>query len=204
MRCLSMALVFFGCGSSSPPIEEADLDPSLADELAAFERALLEAESSTLPFEVTAEGALEVALEGELRIEGVMVRLTATGTFGGETVDLQLHADESFLFIGESERPRPPHLKEALVLGLTRMGILHNLARLTNGQPPDHSDVGVEPWLRVRVEDAPAYSFTILVDGERVAEARLTVTGGRPVSRQQTVAFPEGEMRVRETYGSGG
>lgn len=203
MRWLSIALVLFGCGSGSPPIEEAGSEPSLADELAAFERALLEAESLTLPFEVTAEGALEVGLQGELRIEGAMVRLTATGTFGGEAVDLQLHADESFLFIGESEQPRPPHLKEALVLGLTRMGILHNLAVLTTGQPPDHSDVGVEPWLRVRVEDAPAYSFTILVDGESVAEARLTVAGGRPVSRQQTVAFPEGEMQVRETYGGG-
>ncbi len=204
MRRLAIALSLVGCAGSTPPAEEPATGSSPADELAAFEAELLEAESLTLPFAVEAEGALEVALEGELRIEGAMIRLTASGTFGGEAVDLQLHADESFLFIGESEQPRPPHLKEALVLGLTRMGILHNLAVLTNGQAPDHSDVGVEPWLRVRVREAAPYSFAILVDGERVAEAQLTVTGGRPVSRTQTVAFPEGEMRVRETYGSGG
>lgn len=204
MRPLAIALALSACAGSTPPADEPSADSSLGDELAAFERGLLEAESLALPFTVRAEGALEVALEGELRIEGAMIRLTASGTFGGEAVDLQLHADETFLFVGDTEQARPPHLKEALVLGLTRMGILHNLAVLTNGQPPDHSDVGVEPWLRVRVRDAAPFAFAILVDGEQVAEARLTVADGRPVSREQTVAFPEGEMRVRETYGSGG
>ena len=204
MPRLPIALVLLGCGSASPPATEGSPEPSPADELAAFERSLLDAESLTLPFSIEAEGAVEAELEGELQIEGAMIRLTAVGTFASETVDLQLRADESFLFIGESEQPRPPHLKEAVVLGLTRMGILHNLALLTSGQPPDHSDVGVGRWLRVHVREAAPYALDILVDGEVRAHAQLTVAAGRLVSREQTVSFSEGEMRVRETYGNGG
>jgi hypothetical protein len=44
----------------------------------------------------------------------------------------------------------PAGLTEALVLGFTRMGILHNLARLTRGAAPDHADGGVREWVEVR------------------------------------------------------
>jgi hypothetical protein len=167
---------------------------------AALERTLLETESLVLPFHVRAEGAIAASLEGELRIEGPLVRLTASGDFAGEAVDLQLRADERSLFIGETETARPPHLKEALILGLTRMGILHNLAVLTEGGAPDHSDVGVEPWLRVEVNDADPYALAILVDGQKMADAELQVSGDTLLWRAQTVAFAEGEMRVRESY----
>ena len=43
----------------------------------------------------------------------------------------------------------PPALNEAIVIGLTRMGHLHNIAVLTGGLPPDHSDGGAADWVRV-------------------------------------------------------
>jgi len=193
-------LLILGCAGVQPSATEPSPESMPDASFAALEQTLFETESFVLPFSIQAEGAIAASLEGELRIEGPLVRLTATGDFAGEAVDLQLRADERSLFIGEEERERPPHLKEALILGLTRMGILHNLAVLTSGGAPDHSDEGVEPWLRVAVTEADPYAFTILVDGETMAEGRLAVEDERLLWRTQTVSFPEGEMHVRERY----
>jgi len=48
------------------------------------------------------------------------------------------------------DEPVPPEVREALVIGLTRMGILHNLARLVAGVPPDRASGGVRDWVEGR------------------------------------------------------
>jgi hypothetical protein len=109
-------------------------------------------------------------------------------------------------------------LKEALLLGLTRMGLLHNLARLTANAPPDHADVGVREWVtlssfasdRTDPVNAPipetfrhGISFELTVAEQRAGSAVLEIDAhGRPVIRRQTVEFPAGRMRVVERYSS--
>lgn len=93
-----------------------------------------------------------------------------------------------------------------MLIGLTRMGILHNLARLIAEAAPDHADSGVREWATVDdfaadPEDPAALSFAITVAGTPAATARLQLdAAGLPLLRQQTVRFPGGEMRVTERY----
>ena len=98
-------------------------------------------------------------------------------------------------------------------MGFTRMGILHNLAMLSAGAPPDRADGGVEDWvtlhdLSAMVPEGPgdvavAVGFSITVGGAPAGTASLELDGGGlPVLRWQTVRFPDGEMRVLERYRS--
>ncbi len=126
-------------------------------------------------------------MRGRLSMErGGGVDLATTGYLGGQPVELRLMAGaDAFSYGSGPELAKgdvPPHLREALLVGLTRMGILHNLACLTGNAAPDHADGGVEAWVTVGSFQRP--------DGEL----------GGPLTRRQTVRFPMGEMRVVERY----
>jgi hypothetical protein len=169
-----------------------------------------------LRYHVTSQGAFEADLEGVVRIDMHRVVLAGEGTFGGAAVSLLLDADPDSMEIHSPGRSAteaiPPHLREALVVGLTRMGVLHNLARLSAGATPDRADGGVREWvvlrdLRPASEAPPAAGlvgvrFDIEVAGSRTAEAVLWIDRetGMPVQREQVVRFPTGEMRVVERY----
>jgi hypothetical protein len=202
-------LCLLGCAgeASSPAVE-----PSL-EEL----EALLTAPSTSVhvPFEVEATGAVEVELAGDLFLgpEGA-ARLEAQGSFAGREIDVMAVSDgERLIWSGAPEAvPAPDGLRDALVVGLTRMGILHNIARLTAGAPPDHMEGGVREWVVVSPDSAGAapapglmgegLAMTITVDGVPSGAFRLNFDeGGRlPRIRRQGVDFPEGRMEVTERY----
>jgi hypothetical protein len=186
--------------------------PSLDD----LEAVLTDPSSSVhVPFEVEAVGAVEVALTGDLFLgpEGA-ARLEARGIFAGREVDVMAVSDgERLLWSGAPEPvPAPEGLRDALAVGLTRMGILHNVARLTAGAPPDHIEGGVRDWVVVSPDSAgaaPAPDLTgegltraITVDGVPSGAFRLTFDeeGRIPRIRRQRVDFPEGRMEVTERY----
>lgn len=188
---------------------EPDIDPEAV--FRGLESRLLDARRVHLDFEITAEGAVEVALTGRLEIDsGDDVRLSAAGSFAGQAVDVALEREgRSYVFGNAPDRaeaPVPPQLSTALLVGMTRMGLLHNLARLTADAPPDHADGGVESWVvvddfTVDAEDPTVVGFQITVAGQPSGSATLTLDGeGRPIVRHQTVNFPQGEMRVEERY----
>lgn len=209
-------LLCFGAGGACLPPEDdgsTSVEPRPAQTFAALEDALRGADAVRLAFDVTAEGAAEIALEGTLDLgpDGT-TELTATGTFGEQPVDLVLRADGEIMRWGVAgaleEGPEPPALRDALVVGLMRMGILHNLARLTGNAPPDHGDGGVDTWVLVDgfggadLEGADtAVTFDIAVDGQPSGSATLGLDAADlPVVRRQSVMFPTGEMRVIERY----
>ncbi len=184
-------------------------DPAAA--FAQLEARLLAADSLSLDFHITAEGALAADLRGKLwSVGNHTLHLFAQGEFGGEPVTVGLFAEDGNMALGSADEltatARPRHLAEAVLLGLTRMGILHNLARLTGDAAPDHADGGVRDWVTVgdfaAAGEAPAaLSFAITVAGIPAATARLELDdAGLPRLRQQTVQFPGGEMRVTERY----
>lgn len=93
------------------------------------------------------------------------------------------------------------------------MGVLHNLAMLVGGAPPDHAAGGVEDWVQTVDHrrpvpsgpppgpDGEAVTFGLVVGGEPSGTATLWLDDrGVPVRREQTVEFPEGVMRVVERY----
>ncbi|HSJ24329.1 MAG TPA: hypothetical protein VK929_06670 [Longimicrobiales bacterium] len=186
----------------------------------AVEARLLNATSLELRFRVTSAGAFTADLAGTLRLEQdpagpQRVELAADGTFGEDAVTVRLDAAGDTMAGGAAQRrfsePVPDALWPALALGLTRMGILHNLARLTAGLPPDHASGGVAEWVELsdvrQDEEASddarvAWRFDIIVAGSRTAEATLWLdrATGLPLERRQVVTFPGGEMTVTETY----
>jgi hypothetical protein len=198
-------------------------------ELERIEQSMIDLDFS-MRFDIESEGAVTSRLVGELRSQADTLSLRASGSFDGKPVELSLLADGKRLRAtnGRSDIsvPQPPELERAVVIGLVRMGLLHNLAMLVVGRPPDHADGGVDEW--VRAEDVyfgakvgpselgadaqrrtpEAMSFRIHVGDNETGEATLWYDTGfkLPIERHQVVHFPEGpdgaatEMRVRETY----
>jgi hypothetical protein len=209
----ALLLVIAGCRLAGTPERSSAGRAAGAPEaeFTALEDRLLEARLVRLEFHVTSEGAFAADLQGELEVAArENLRLAAFGDFGGQTADLMLRSDGRQVEYGNGPNrntvPAPPELREALLLGLTRMGILHNLARLTTVAPPDHADGGVREWVTVDTFaldalDPRAMSFEISVAGAPSGSASLEIDPqGRPVVRRQTVRFSSGEMRVVERY----
>ncbi|MFT4863131.1 MAG: hypothetical protein ACI95C_002359 [Pseudohongiellaceae bacterium] len=175
-----------------------------------LEARLLNAPQVSLAFTIKATGAVEANLEGTLAIRGKeTIEFTVTGNFAGEELDMIIMTSATELEFGAKDAPRtiaiPAALRESVLIGLTRMGILHNIARLTGGNPPDHGEGGVQDWVKVssaiKSPDARSLTFDIVVDGQPAGSAALRLDPfGMVVNRQQTVEFPQGAMEVEEDY----
>jgi hypothetical protein len=200
----ALSLVAFGCATVEGP-----LTPEQVFQRA--ERTLLEAERLEMHFHVESSGAFEAVFDGSI-VESIgLLMLEATGTWGGDAVAVSAEATADRLVLntpaGASSRDRGRGLEDAIIIGLTRMGVLHNLARLVAGNPPDREEGGVRQW--VRVEDVEFVAgnqnvlrFGIVVNGSRQGEATLYLdpVSGVPARREQVVRFPGGEMQVLEQY----
>ena len=193
------------------PVSAQPAPDALFDQV---ERGLLDAAFVEIACVVASTGAVSSSLEGSLVIrEGREVTLAFTGTFADQAVDVRLESDGDRL-TGQAgavaiDQASPPALVEALVVGFTRMGILHNLARLSAGQIPDRADGGVRDFVQVsgfaREENSGQQGqlvrFALRVNGQPSGEASLLIADdGVPLQRTQRVAFPQGEMRVFERY----
>lgn len=177
--------------------------------------ARLSAAAFELPFTVAASGAVDAEIEGSLATTpDHRARLEARGTFAGTAIDLTLVSDGTRMVMATRtdtvEAPTPVQLQDALIVGLTRMGVLHNVARLTGPAPPDHAGGGVREWVlaldpgpaEIDGWERPGLGFELQVAGEDVGSGVLLLDeDGAPVERVQTVRFPDGEMRVVERYG---
>ncbi len=210
------ALLAAGCNSfpaSSPALPE---DPARA--FAAVEAQLLEAPTILCVSRIRAEGALSAELVCSHALgEGGRARIRASGTFQGRPVELSLVCDGARMRLTTPEGTRdldaPSDLRAGLVLGLTRMGWLHNVALLFEGEPPDATDGSIRTFTRaldIRGGESleidgrarRALTFGVEVGGAPRAKAVLWVDleSGFPIERWQRVQFPEGEMRVLEAY----
>lgn len=210
MRKPLIAALILSLACTPEPETSALPDPAMV--MSDIETQLLEAERLELDYRVTAEGPFQADIAGRLELTENGARLTGTGTFGFDSVDLWLESDGTELVYGNGpERittDAPPHLREALVIGLTRMGILHNLARLTANHPPDHADGGAASWVVLddfswdaQGDGAGRMAFALAVEGEPSGTASLALDpAGQPAVRRQNVVFTDGEMRVVERY----
>ncbi len=184
----------------------------------ALERRLLEAESVSFEFDIRAVGPVPAVLVGNAEIgPKETASLVATGSFAGGEAAIRLESDGRAMTGGNGDAvfqaDAPPALRQGLLVGLTRMGLLHNLAVLSAGSPPDRIDGTVTDWVRYSdmtlgpeesVDGVAAlrFSFTVVVSGVPSALAELWVdaASGLPIRRIQVMNFPQGEMRVLEEY----
>lgn len=189
------------------------------DELAELEAELIAGEYR-LEYAIVAEGAIAATVTGLLVVTEDGVQLRAQGRLAERPLAVEFTADGERMRGKSGERsfdlPHADALREALAVGLTRMGLLHNIAVLGRGRPPDRADGGVQEWARARAlgrerrvttiatdEALPErrLSMDVVVNGTPAARATLWLDGdGLPLERHQVVTFPEGEMRVRERY----
>lgn len=160
-----------------------------------------------MTFDIRGGGVFLSELRGGLNIAGDEIRAAAHGDFAGQTVALSLIADRQTMLVNNREPvPTAPHLREVLVVGMTRIGLLHNLARLSGDLEPDHSQQGIGDWLAIPAvgESGDRLIFDIHVSGTRAACATLDFRGATattlPSDREQIVYFDEGEMNVSESY----
>jgi hypothetical protein len=190
--------------------------PAGVNRMIVLEEQLMSADAIRIVFHVTAEGIIQADLRGELLLAvnpggatGTEIHLGGSGLLGGQAVDFLAQTEEGLLHFGPATQQlsmrEPSALKAALLIGFTRMGILHNVARLVGGAPPDQAEGGVGEWVTLssllQDEQASTLMFDITVAGEPAGSATLTLDAeGKPQTRRQIVHFPGGEMRVTERY----
>lgn len=177
--------------------------------------AFTEAETNVLvegiktTYQASSTGAFEINLTGRLEIKpGVSVLWTSEGVFGGRGVDFTFSADSDSVFYTSQSSSyaqlRPGHLDEAIVKGLFRMGIMHNLAVLSAGKLPDRAQSdSIDQWLDVQFHQpeqrSDTLSFDVVVNGNPTAKAKLKLKDGKPVYRWQHVEMGGG-MTVIESF----
>lgn len=211
---LAAALLVVACGSSGTTVENPTPDEASAA-FNALEQRLLNSSYLELTARIESTGAVSSVLEGSLIIDGDRVLLGFDGTIAGKAVVLELESDGTKMTGGSEtlsfEVETPPALAEGLIVGITRMGMLHNLAVLATGNPPQATYGEAKTW--VTVSDITAgentLSFGIAVEGTPSATAKLTLNTetGLPAKREQTVRLvlssaKDGEMNVVENYAS--
>jgi hypothetical protein len=223
---VALAAMGSSCGRGKEPapgtkdapasIIAANADPESL--FTALETRLLGARTVDVVYDITSEGSIPSAVRGTLTLAtGNRADMSPAGTFMNMPADLAIVSDGSRMSIRSDTTvvlsATPPFLNEAIVIGFTRMGHLHNIAVLTGGLPPDHSDGGAADWVRVanfaRSDSVGApdptwatVAFDIFVGERKVGHATLWLdpATGLPAGRAQTVFFPSGDMRVIERY----
>lgn len=194
-------------------------DDSARTAFAEIEAAVLATRVLRVNYEIEARGAIEASQTGDLVLQKpAMAAIDSAGVFAGAAVRPQLVSDGIRLRGGAEpkffERPLPADLHSGLLLGLTRMGVLHNLAMLTQGAPPDGTDGAVREWVvpgafvwqaqsrRIDGVAVRGIGFDIAVGGRPAGKAVLWYDpeSRLPVAREQLVRFDSGDMRVIERY----
>ena len=208
-----LALTFFN-------VATADDHWNTLPELHAVESRLLKSGVVCVAFDIRSEGAVESHLKGVARLTRPdSARIEAKGEFAGSSTDIlfRTHLGRMYGQNGSHrfEKEAPTALTEGLIIGMTRMGLLHNLAMLSSGSPPDKTDGTVKQWVKPgNIRKGPAATldgsnaetleFTVVVDGQPSGEATLWLDSqtGLPVKREQVVHFSQGDMNVTESYTS--
>jgi hypothetical protein len=222
LRCVAAAVAFalpcslVGCAASPSPAPPAS-PSSQGDPLAALEQRLLSCRTVRIRLRVASGGSVASHFEGTLLLgEGQRVRLDMTGELGSRPSDLRLVSDGKTMRGGSKEHPfeleAAPAMREGLVIAFVRMGLLHDLALLSEGRPPAHVDGTVRSWIQaVGAKHVPGeavgaatehWTWDLAVSGGSKAEEDVWVDAstGLPVKRRVLVHFPEGDMQVGEEY----
>ena len=218
-RALAL-MVFAGCAAGPRPMPEK----LTAEERVAFcENVLLTARNVSGTFEIEAKGENASKMLGTLRFyEGNALHLQAEGNYKSAAVQLLVDSRDAAGTtrtltrgpeVSSHRDPPAAKLREAVALGVFRMGLLHNLVQLALDQPVDHADGGFADWVKltgvtdghsdnVSNESCRRVDFGIQVSGRTMGEASVCISDltGLPLHRRQTVHFPTGDMTVNETF----
>ena len=204
--CLACAQEPKPAPKPAPEVQAAPEPASATTLFSEAEEKLLAAKSLTIEAAIESTGLFEAKLEGFVDIVAPdKLRIAFDGTFGGEPVRVRYVADGVRTSLGEDA---PPEVVAAVLIGMTRMGLLHNLAVLIDGKGPDHAGGGVREWVvpkELRPPPRPGarpIEFALEVAGQPAGDVQLWLGDESllPTGRVQTVRFEEGSMTVHERY----
>ncbi|MDH3647476.1 MAG: hypothetical protein OER80_11955 [Gammaproteobacteria bacterium] len=183
-----------------------------------IENRMLSASVLRVNYEIEASGAVTANLAGDLVTQKPeMAAISANGVFNHNVVQPRLVSDGVRMRGGieadSFEEGLPVDLRAGLLLGMTRMGILHNLAMLAHGAPPQGTDGNVRDWVQAKAfawqtathpktAALRGIGFELEVSGEPSGTVVLWYdpATGLPVEREQLVRFETGDMSVVERY----
>lgn len=213
-RASLLAVGFGACGGKSAPAPdpEPDLDTYVfaGDPIAAFgglEEQLGAARRVEITTQIQSVGYFQADLTATYDVEREFkVSIAVEGTVAGNPVSAKWTSHD--IRDDRDTDIQSPVWADAVLIGITRMGALHNLARILEKQDPDHGNGDVRTWVEVDQivwkGDEPrtqTLEFDIIVSGIPSAEGELTLdTRGLPLRREQLVSFDGVAMRVVEHY----
>lgn len=213
-RASLLAVGLGACGGKSAPAPdpEPDLDTYVfaGDPIAAFgglEEQLGAARRVEITTQIQSVGYFQADLTATYDVERELkVSIAVEGTVAGSPVSASWTSHD--IRDDRDTDIQSPVWADAVLIGITRMGALHNLARILEKQDPDHGNGDVRTWVEVDQivwkGDEPrtqTLEFDIIVSGIPSAEGELTLdTRGLPLRREQLVSFDGVAMRVVEHY----
>ncbi len=220
MKKLALILLAAGCASGPRAVPTT---ATAAQRLSLAESALVDGKNLTGTFEIDSKGENAAHLTGTIELlEGNAIHLVAEGNFKSEPVQLEVDSRDSAGIVRTTTKgpsvsshrdPPADKLREAVGLGIARMGLLHNLALLSLDQPLERTGGGFSDWVKavapkegasetVNGESCKRVDFGIEVEGKNMGEASVCFADatGLPLQRTQTVHFPTGEMTATETF----
>lgn len=216
----ALLFVLAGCAAGPRPV------PASANEirrLSMAEDALLYGNNMTATFELDSKGENAAHMTGTLELlDGNALHLVAEGNFKSEPVQVELDSRDSSGITRTSTKgasveshrdPPASKLRHTVALGISRMGLLHDVVTLALDKPIDKIDGGFENWAKtIEVKDGASESingevckrvdFVVQVEGKKMGEASMCISDATalPIQRNMTVHFPEGDTTVVETY----
>ena len=213
----ALALVT-GCTAGPRPVP-SKLTPQ--ERLAFCEEATLGAKAVG-SFQIDAEGAHLAHLTGTLELTGSnALQIGAEGKFDREDVRLDLESMRGDInrsltrgsAFNSHNRAAAPALKEAVVLGLVRMGLLHSLAELAGDADLSLIDGGARESIKTlevkeagaeEVDSEPCHrlDYSLLVNDRTRGDATLCISDltGLPLQRRLVVHFDQGDMTDVEHF----
>lgn len=178
-RALVSLLLLCSCATS-------DLTPRAAttpDPLLDLEVYLRRLPAMQMRYTVETTGAKEMTVRGSVSWDENHVRIDASALLDGEK--------------RSNRYDRPYDRKRDVAESWVRVGLAHNLYRILNNQ---EIEVLNAHGANVKIEKGH-YTFDVIVDGKHLGDAQLWLdAGGLPIKREQTMRFPQGEMKITERY----
>lgn len=204
VACIVATVV--ACATDDAVVRRMPMDPGTALVMD-LEGRMYRAASVRVESRLVSTGAVQSNLRATLVLgQGNQARLDVDGVLNNQPTHRTFVSDGTHMSIdGAAPTAAAPQLREAIVFGFVRMGLLHNAARLAAAQVPDHSDADAYTWMRASNahvgERATDVAFDVVVDRKERGAAQLFMDDqGRPMTRTQHVDMNGSVMHVTETY----
>lgn len=169
--------------------------------------------------DVRASGALSAHLTGRTEfLERNRAHAQYAGDLQGRAASLEYSSDGRSGEIRNGDAKWAEGLgsesNHAGLVGVLRLGLWHNLSRMSVLQGPEHAGGGIEAWsmpdgfrpttyaLGGEFPGAMSFGYDLMLDGRNAGNVRLWLdpVSGLPRRRQMTLKLPQGEATVVEDY----